>query len=93
MADEWAYAASVKCHDCGVDVPCDTRGVQDPHECTSDNIRVQQASLAAWEDGYRFALANSSDALVQADATEFGTGWIKFVRQGSIIVETDGSDG
>jgi hypothetical protein len=85
----WAYAASVKCHDCGVVVPCGPQGITQPHECDSTDIRVQQASLAAWEDGYRFAIQNSSDELVQADAANFGTGWIKFVRQGGVVVETE----
>jgi len=88
----WRYAASVACHDCGVRIPCSPEGVQEPHECRSDDIRVQQASLAAWEDGYRFALDNHGDELVQADAREFGAGWIKFVRQGGVVVEGASAD-
>lgn len=89
----WGYAASVECHDCGVQIPCGPEGVQIPgHECNSEDIRVQQASLAAWEDGYRFALQNGSDELVQADAIEFGSGWIRFHRQGGLVVEGDASD-
>ena len=83
----WRYAASVECHDCGVKIPCGPEGIQQPHECRSDDIRVQQASLAAWEAGYRFALENADDELVQTDAREFGAGWIKFIRQGGLVVE------
>lgn len=86
----WSYAARVTCHDCGVEVPCGPQGVMQAHECDSIDIRVQQASLAAWEGGYRFAIQNANDELVQADAVEFGAGWIRFVRQGGVVI--DGGD-
>lgn len=82
------FAASSKCHDCGVEIPCNPWGQVIPgHECRSDDIRARQAFLSGWEEGYRWAVENPDDDLVQADARSFGTGWIRRIRQGHIGIE------
>lgn len=92
-APDWYIPTSQKCHDCGVAVPCDARGRMLPgHECKSDDVRVQQASLAAWEEGYGFALRNYAEELVQNDVRDFGSGWAGWVRRGVIEAEIGEGD-
>ena len=93
MSADWYVPKTQKCHDCGVQKPCDERGNPlSGHECRSDDIRVQQATLAAWEDGYGFALRNFDDELVQKDVAEFGSGWVGFVRNGGPVEVEVGED-
>lgn len=87
------WSTDWQCWDCGKREPLepgqDTRPVAAAHECASTDVRVRQSELAAYESGYRFALENFHDELVQADLHEFGTGWAGHLRRGPIVIDCD----
>lgn len=80
--DGVTYAVSWRCWDCGVESPCLPFGRRGPHECRSEDVGKWQSYLSGWENGYRFGIENINEPLVQADLTEFGTGWAGHMRVG-----------
>lgn len=91
-----SWSADWRCSDCGEKVPIapgeDTQPISESHECDSTRLAIHQASLAAWEDGYKFALRNYDDDLVQADAREPGTGWLRHIGRGHIEITAEGDE-
>lgn len=91
MADDVCWAAEWKCPDCGHTQPIapgeNTLPISRAHECDSIKLAVHQAELSGWEDGYRYALANLDDELVQADKESFGTGWMRLIRRGGVVID------
>jgi hypothetical protein len=45
-----------------------------------------KAHQDGWHSGYRFAVENSDDPAVLADADDYGTGWAGHMRVGHITV-------
>lgn len=76
-----------KCGDCGEQIPTHDGIVnRDDHpECNSEKLARYQLEKAAWWEGYRFALDNFDDELVQADKREYGAGWRRIVADGIVI--------
>lgn len=75
------------CERCGRPRPT-MNGSPDPrHECHPHDVAVTQSGRVGWVEGYRFALDNISDPMVQADRAEFGSGWAGAVQMGGIVVE------
>ena len=84
-----------RCDDCGVLTPTHNDGRverSDHPECDTQVLIAYQAKQAAWWEGYRFALDNRDDELVQADMREYGTGWRSIAATGITIRATDVDD-
>lgn len=85
---EFYVSPTWRCQDCGVKTPTREGGVVirgDHADCDTQALVAYQAQKAAWWEGYRFALENYGDELVQADKREYGTGWRRIAAAGVTI--------
>lgn len=85
-------ATTWKCWDCGRENRCRPPGRRGRHWCWIHWLsrRRWRAYLEGWHSGYRFAVENAEDALVRADAEDYGTGWAAHMRVGHVSVVVDG---
>ena len=90
------WSSTWRCDKCGHEEPIqpaqDTRPVEAAHTCDPATLRAHKERQAQWWDGYRFAVENLSDELVQADADQYGTGWAARAGSTSIVIELGEGD-
>lgn len=82
------YPAADRCWTCGVETPRDPQHpeLEQPHTCNPEDVTRWGGYLEGWQEGYRFAIKNLADPMVQADRVEYGTGWAGPMRTGGIVI-------
>lgn len=90
----WHFSPSHTCWECGRQVKYRIPGHTQTarfHACWLHPIaRLKwKSELKGWHSGYRFAVENSTDSMVTADADDYGTGWAGHMRVGYVSMRPD----